>query len=167
MLIDAWSKIAGHPSVRGWKVEIVGDGPERATIEAEIQRCGLADSVHVRGAVMNAAKLLSEFEIFVLPSLREGLPLVLMEAMAAECAVVATSLPGCQEVLGDDGALLVPPRNAHALADAMLNLIGDPELRRSVAAAGHRRFVNDFTRARMLNDYGGELGIRLSDNMPP
>jgi colanic acid/amylovoran biosynthesis glycosyltransferase len=92
-------------------------------------------------------------DIFVLPSVvmrngkMEGLPVVIMEAMAAGTPVVATGISGIPELVEDDvTGLLVPERDAPALARAMIRLAGDPDLRRQLAAAARERVLEDYDR---------------------
>ena len=161
VLIEAWEKIVSRAGVDGWSIEIVGEGPERPGLEREIRRRGLESTITMRGTVPAAGSVLPEFEIVVLPSLREGLPLVLIEAMAAGCAVVATSLPGCRELAGDGAARLVAPNDPDSLADALEEMIFDPAARRAVAAAGRERYRARYSRERMLVEYGRELCVPL------
>jgi glycosyltransferase involved in cell wall biosynthesis len=86
-----------------------------------------------------------------MPSRREGLPLALLEALAAGCAVVATSVGGIPEVVGQEGeaALLVQPEDPEALADAMGRLFADGDLRRRLGRAGRERVHREFSRQRM------------------
>jgi glycosyltransferase involved in cell wall biosynthesis len=81
--------------------------------------------------------LFGQAQVVVLPSYREGLPKVLLEAAASGCAVVTTDVPGCRDAItpGETG-LLVPPRDAKALADAIQRLVENPELCRRFGSAG-------------------------------
>jgi glycosyltransferase involved in cell wall biosynthesis len=91
--------------------------------------------------------------IAVLPSYREGLPKALLEAAACARAIVATDVPGCREIARDGvNALLVPPRNAHALAVAIEKLAGDAALRARFGAAGREIVVNEYAEAIVVRE---------------
>jgi glycosyltransferase involved in cell wall biosynthesis len=90
-------------------------------------------------------EILAAAHIVCLPSYREGLPKTLLEALAAGRPIVTTDVPGCREVVTDSiNGLLVPPRDAAALADALARLIRDPALRRRFGAAGRERAEREF-----------------------
>jgi len=96
------------------------------------------------GDCKDMPRCLQEANIVCLPSYREGVPKVLLEACAAGRAVITTDSPGCRDVVrtGENG-LLVPPRDAGALAAAIRRLAEDPEVRRRMGTAGrHARSVN-------------------------
>ncbi|MFL5767598.1 MAG: glycosyltransferase, partial [Actinomycetota bacterium] len=84
----------------------------------------------------DAADLLPAFDVFCLPSLHEGLPLSLLEALAVGVPVVATSVGGVPEALANGGGAVVPPSDAGALATALLELLGDPGRRARLSAEG-------------------------------
>ena len=119
---------------------IVGDGPERGALETRIAQLGLGDRVHLLGFRTDIPELLAGCDLFVLPSLFEGLPLSILEAMAAGKAVVATAIGGNDEAVVDGvTGLLVPPADPEALADALRTLLREPERRRRLGEAGRRR----------------------------
>ena len=126
---------------------IVGDGPLRPTIEREIRRLDLGQVVTLAGAVSptDVHQYYAAADVFCLPSYAEGLPNVLMEAMAMEIAVVSTRVMGIPELVepGISGVLVAPAR-ADLLADALQALAEDPELRRRLARAGRARVVADY-----------------------
>jgi len=108
ILLDAVSEVLGtHPNVR---LLILGEGNERGVLEAKIKRLGLEQSVLLPGYVANAKCYLPLFNVFVLSSLTEGLPIVILEAMQAGVPIVATRVGGIPEVLenGKAGKLVVP-----------------------------------------------------------
>jgi colanic acid/amylovoran biosynthesis glycosyltransferase len=111
---------------------LVGDGPERSALEAESARLGLGDAVAFRGALGHDAvrDCYAEADIFCLPSFAEGVPTVLMEAMACGLPIVATNICGTPELVEDGSrGLLVPPARDDALADALDRLVSDESLR--------------------------------------
>jgi glycosyltransferase involved in cell wall biosynthesis len=135
-------------------LEIVGDGPGRAGIEREIDERGLRDFVVVRGFVTHD-QLLREledgrFDIAVLPSAgtaadaREGIPVALMEALAAGVPAVGTEMGGIPELLCDGAGVLVPERNPGAIADAIARLVADPAHRQAVVERGYARIRKEF-----------------------
>lgn len=127
-------------------IDIVGDGPERAALEAQAGRLGLPATFH--GWLDNddpkLRDLLESTAIFVLPSSAENFPVSLLEAMAAGMAIVTTADTGCAEVVGDT-ALLVPSGDVPALRAALERLIGEPALREQLGTRARRHFEQRFT----------------------
>jgi glycosyltransferase involved in cell wall biosynthesis len=141
---------------------IVGDGPERAEVEAEARRLGLAGRVRLAGEREDVAELLADSDVFVLSSRSEGLPVSVLEAMAAELPVVASEVGGLAELVVDgETGILVPPGDVQALATALGRLVAEPELRRSLGAAGRVRAETSFDLASFrqahLELYQGQL----------
>lgn len=133
-LLDAWPQVvAGHPRA---VLVLVGDGPLEAEVQAQAAALGIAASVRFLGRVPQAARLLGLADIFVLPSIFEGLPYALLEAMALGRACLASNIAGVREVLraGETG-LLAPPAKPAALAAGLLRLAGDASLRARLGAA--------------------------------
>jgi glycosyltransferase involved in cell wall biosynthesis len=98
----------------------------------------------------------------VLPSLDEGLSVALVEAMAHGVPVVATAVGGVPELLEGDAGVLVPPRDAEALADALASVLGSPERRAHLARAGRRRVETEFD----VEAIARELATRFGGNSP-
>jgi len=119
------------------RLKIIGDGPERAALEA--QAAPLKDAVRFTGPLSQAdvAAELAKTDVLVLPSFAEGVPVVLMEAMASGKPVIATQVAGVSELVksGENG-LVIPPGHSAALKDAILALAADPEGRRRMGQAG-------------------------------
>jgi glycosyltransferase involved in cell wall biosynthesis len=119
---------------------VVGDGPGRAEVEHEVERLGLAGSVVLVGERDDVPELLADASVFVLSSTSEGLPISILEAMAAGLPVVATAVGGAPELVVDgETGLLVPPRDPAALAAAIEKLTSDAGLRRRLGDAGRAR----------------------------
>jgi glycosyltransferase involved in cell wall biosynthesis len=134
-LIDALAylrqKYAGIDATLG----LVGDGPERTNLERQAFARGLADRVIFAGHQADTSPFYPGAEVFVLPSLTEGSPLVLLEAMLARTPIVATSVGGVPEtVCNERSALLVPPQQPEALGDAIARLLMDKNLAAKLAA---------------------------------
>jgi len=130
---------------------IVGDGPERSALEARITQLGLEDQVHLLGFRRDIPELLAECDLFVLPSLFEGFPLSVLEAMAAGKAVVTSDIGGTDEaVVHRETGLLVPPGDATALAAAIRTLLGDPGLAKRFGEAGQAKALREFSAGRVV-----------------
>jgi glycosyltransferase involved in cell wall biosynthesis len=130
---------------------IAGDGPERRQLEHDARSLGVADRVSFLGFRRDVPDLLDACDVFVLPSLFEGLPLVLLEAMAREKPVVGTAVPGIEEVVEDGAGLLVPPSDPEALARAITAVAEDGERARHMAAKGRARVEAHFSIERMVD----------------
>jgi glycosyltransferase involved in cell wall biosynthesis len=116
---------------------LFGEGPLQPALEAQAAALGLGDRFIFGGFVKDVGRALWSFDLSVFPSLWEGTPLTVFEAMAAGRPIVSTDADGLVDVLtADVDALIVPRRDARALADAMLRLIADPAERARLAAAG-------------------------------
>jgi len=129
-------------AVPGARLMIAGDGPLRAALEDEAARAGVGEAVLFLGHRRDVATVLAAIDLFVLPSLWEGLPLALLEAMAMARPVIAARAVGIEETIGDGvEGLLVPQRDAAALAAASIRVLTDPVLGSRLGAAGRRRVV--------------------------
>ena len=131
-----------------WLVGAPDPGNPNTVTEAELRGWEAEGLVRWLGPRQNIAAVLAEAHIACQPSsYREGLPKSALEAMAAGKPLVATDIPGCREAVldGVTGLLVVPPRDAAALARAIKTLIGDPALRARLGAAGRRRVEENFS----------------------
>lgn len=132
-------------------------------LEGLAEGLGLGGSVRFLGVRADVADLMCAADVFVLPSRWEGMPGVLIEAMALEVPIVATDLLPTREVLGEaDLAELIPVNDAKALARGILRLHHDPDLAVMRTQRGRRRFLEKFTIDRsahlMVEFYGRALG---------
>lgn len=129
----------------------VGDGPLRDELEQQAIRSGMEDSVRFTGATADVNKALETFDVFAGSSLREGLPLVVLEAMASGKPVVTTDVGGNREAVIDGiTGLLVPPGDPHALADALEVLWKDGGKREAMGRAGRDRVEQHFSAKKMV-----------------
>jgi glycosyltransferase involved in cell wall biosynthesis len=143
-LLQAMRQVVdGAPSAH---LLIVGDGPLRAEIEAQRDALGLSQRVTLAGWRRDMPELYAASDLFVLTTWGwEGLPLTILEAMAAGKPVVATRAGGIPEIVveGETG-LLVEPRNPAALAQALARMVAEPVLRRQAGSAGQQRVATHF-----------------------
>ncbi|OGY47728.1 MAG: hypothetical protein A2840_01045 [Candidatus Buchananbacteria bacterium RIFCSPHIGHO2_01_FULL_47_11b] len=130
---------------------LIGNGPQRSKIETKISRLELTDTVLLLGQHEEAEKLLLAFDIFVLPSVKEGLPFSLLDAMAAGVPVVATAVGGIGEVIQNGvNGFLVEPANPSALAIALSKLSRDMNNTRALATRAQKDTQNNFSQKQML-----------------
>ena len=135
-------------------VLFVGTGPEQGLLESLTRELGLTDRVFFAGYRDTMPDVYASIDILAMPSLKEGFPLVLLEAMAAALPVVATNVGDVRKIVvpGESG-LLVEPRNPEALCDALGRLIADGGLRRRLAVSAHRHVAEHFSAASMAQKY--------------
>ena len=135
-LLDAWSLL--RPRFPDWRLLFIGDGPRRAHLERRVTAEGLVQSVRFVGNQENVPVWLNSLDLFTLPSYGdEGVPQGIMQAMACGLAVVSTPVGAIEEAVqrGQTG-LIVPARNADALASALAALMEDERRRRAMGEAG-------------------------------
>jgi len=150
LLLHAWRLVeAPRP-----KLVIVGDGQERAALEREAKEMELMADVHFVGAVPDARPLYHAADGFALCSRREGMPVTLLEAMAAGLPCVVSDVGGVEEA-SERGryARVVPPEDARAFADAIVGLEHDRDTARALAERGSRRALGHFGEDRMVDAY--------------
>lgn len=162
LLVDAISLLVRRG--RSVRLRLVGGGESRSSLESQIQARGLQGHVVLEGP-LNQDRVLDLYrqtDIFALASFAEGVPVVLMEAMAMEIPCVATWVNGIPELIRDgiDG-LLVAPSDVEGLANAIEKLIDDPELRRRLGQAGRLRVISDYNIQRNVAALGEIFQRRL------
>jgi glycosyltransferase involved in cell wall biosynthesis len=143
VLLDAFAQVLeAHPGAR---LTIAGDGEEAGALRAQAEQLGIAGSVEFTGAVAHdrVRELYQRADAFCLPSFSEGVPTVLIEAMATELPVVGTAVGGTTELVDE---IVVPPARADRIAEALLRLAADPELRRTLGRSGRERVIADYNR---------------------
>ncbi|MEM6529468.1 MAG: glycosyltransferase family 4 protein, partial [Chloroflexota bacterium] len=130
---------------------ITGDGALRDEFEAQVDAAGLRDRVFFLGWREDAGDVMAGLDIFLMPSLWEGFGLVLLEAMSQGLPVVASRVSAIPEIVADgETGVLVPPRDAAAIAVALQRLIDEPELRERMGATGRARLETSFSEAKMV-----------------
>lgn len=152
LLIEAMARLVQRsPDIR---LALIGDGPLRDDIEAQVKAHGLEDKILLTGTVADTAPLYRDLDLFVLPSLSEGTSISVLEAMASGTPVVATAVGGTPWLLGEGACgRLVPSGKAEALSGAISELISDPDERSRLAGAGRARVLSEFDHASMVRTY--------------
>ncbi len=147
------------------RLTLAGDGPDRPALEQLAGELGIAGSVTFTGVVSQAEaiELYRRAGIFCLASFSEGLPAVLMEAMASQVPVISTRIDGIPELVADgENGLLVDPGDSEALGVALERLLTDPDLRARLGQEGRRTIERDYELGRqadrMLELFTAELG---------
>jgi len=150
-LLDAMPEIIRRRP--GTRLSIVGDGPLEGALKQQVDHLGIAHAVTFKASLPNAdlPAIYRRAAVFVAPSIvtgqgdQEGLGLVLVEALACECPVVASDLPAIRDVIiNNDTGLLVPQKAPAAIADAVVNLLIDTALRRQLARSGRAHVMRHF-----------------------
>lgn len=137
----------------GMSFKIAGDGSQRDLIIARIERLKLekvCQLVGVYAAARERSLFMQSIDVFVLPSLTEGTPNSIIEAMAHGKPVIATNVGGIPDIVTDEVGILVPPGDTKALGDAMSLLAGNPELRGRMGHAARKKYEQLFTSRAVL-----------------
>jgi glycosyltransferase involved in cell wall biosynthesis len=143
ILLRAWAKIRN--AIPNGRVIIVGDKPEKESTVSLAEKLGVLESVEFPGWRSDAIEFVTASDIFVLPSMWEGMSNITMEALAVGTPVVTTAVEGMRELLrGGECGVLVEPGNADELARAMLNLCRDPEKRQAFSAIGKKHVEENY-----------------------
>jgi glycosyltransferase involved in cell wall biosynthesis len=140
-----------HPATL---VLVIGEGPLRASLEGLAREFGVERSVFFTGKRRDMPNVYSALDIVALPSLFEGMPMVILEALAARKPVIATRVGAVPDVIIDESTgLLIEPGGVGELARAMARLLENAELRRSLAEEGHTFLNTHFSAASMAEKY--------------
>lgn len=149
-LLDA--AVAVREQIPSARFLIVGDGPLRSELQARISAAGLDGAVTLTGARADARQIIARSEVVAFSSEWEGLSLVALEALAAGVPIVSTDVAGTAELL-QSGAGIAVPRNAAALAGALVDVLLDPAARRKMCAEARRLHRGRFSTERMVESY--------------
>ena len=145
-LLDAF-RIA-HQAHSGMELKIAGDGSQRQEILVASRRLGLGEKCHLVGVYVTLkerSQFMHGIDVFVLPSLTEGTPNAIIEAMAHAKPIIATSVGGIPDVVSEEEGILVPPNDVKALSAAISRLATDAELRQRMGRAARNKYEQLFT----------------------
>jgi glycosyltransferase involved in cell wall biosynthesis len=155
VLIDAWPSV-----VAGLKAHLVlvGHGPERERLEAKVQNLGVREFVHFLGAVADPSEHLRAGDLFVLPSVAEGMSNSLLEAMATGLPCIASDIGGNQDLLcpdenGNEVGILVPPDSSDRWSAAIRGLLANPERHRILGERSRRRIESEYALEIVIDCY--------------
>jgi len=164
-LIDALALLTGrHPTLH---LAVSGRGQMLDALSAHACGLGLADRVHLLGLRSDVAAILAAADVFALPSLSEGLPLALLEAMFAGCPIVASEVGEVGVALAHgEAGVLVEPGNTPALAAALDRLLSDPHRARELGERAVRRATAEYGVSRMVHRYAGAYEGLLARRPP-
>jgi glycosyltransferase involved in cell wall biosynthesis len=155
VLVEALGQVAARID-QGLECVLVGEGPERTRLSQVAQRNQVR--LHMPGFVEMPASIVASAQISVLPSLAEGMPHVVLEAMALGVPTIATCVAGTPEVIEDGrSGLLIPPNNVPALTEAIIRLAQDAALRSQLGQAGQERTRSLFSLAAMIEGFLASL----------
>jgi len=136
------------------KFVLIGDGQQRGEIENLIHKYKLGKKLLLVGAIPEAYKYLKAFDIFILPSVKEGFPWTILEAMAAEIPIIATKVGAVPEIIqSDKNGLLIEPASPQAIADSIIKLLRDEKFRNNIAAEGKKTVEEKFNLKKMVEQY--------------
>ncbi|MDD4994903.1 MAG: glycosyltransferase family 4 protein [Patescibacteria group bacterium] len=148
-IVKAWPQIIA--AIPDAQLVIIGDGALRKKLESLIKKLNLDENIALAGSRPDASKYLKAFDVFALPSVKEGLPYVILEAMQAGVPIVATRVGGIPEMI-EDGASgrLVPPADSAALATAIIKILQNKNLGESYAENARQTLTQKFSFERMI-----------------
>jgi glycosyltransferase involved in cell wall biosynthesis len=150
--LGAIALLARDPNIPQFSYTLYGEGEERGTLERFIAERNLGHIVHLAGFVENAPARLAEADIFLLPSLKEGLPYAVLEAGAAGIAVVATAVGGMSDIIDDmKTGMLIRPKREREIADALRFLLTNHAKRTALAQALRDKIARYFSFEKMLS----------------
>src|SRR5437660_705561 len=146
VLMEAFA--AAHRESGRISLNVAGDGSQRHKLAARAKTLNVASRYRYHGVYTHPEEcraFMEGLDVFVMPSFTEGTPNSIVEAMACGRPIIASDVGGIPDMIGDDAGILVPPGNAAALAQAMLGLAHDPDLRRSMGRAAYERYQRFFS----------------------
>ena len=152
-LIEAFHILNSKSQVLSPKLLIIGDGQERKNLESRISSYGLEKDIILLGQIPEAHKYMKAFDIFVLPSVKEGFPWAVLDAMAAKLPIVATNVGALPEIIesGKNG-ILVEPKNPQRLAESLKYLLVNERTRQELGIQAHQTVLFKFPVEKMVRE---------------
>jgi glycosyltransferase involved in cell wall biosynthesis len=133
---------------------VVGDGPDRASLENLIRELGIEQNIRLLGRREDMPGIYASLDVMVSASRQEGLPMALLEGMGSQVPLIATPVGEVPTLVESNvSGILVPAENVEALANALVVLVRSPDMRQRLAAAGRERIQRQFSATRMTADY--------------
>ena len=169
LLVEAFVRACGHlpEAAERMRLVIAGDGPDRAAIERQVGESGMADRIWIAGARDDVSALLAGLDLFVLPSLAEGISNTILEAMASGLAVIATRVGGNAELVADGSTgMLVPSDDADAMASAIAAYAIDRRRAKQQGGNGRALAVSRFSIDTMIACYANLYDTLLESRRP-
>jgi len=155
-LIEAASLLSG----KDIKFIIIGDGEERTLLERIIEEKNLKNNFILKGVIPEAYRYLKAFDIFVLPSVKEGFPWAILEAMSAKVPVIATRVGAVPEIIEDNkNGVLIESGDPQAIADSIIKLSRDENFRNKIAVEGRNTVIEKFNLKKMIKQYENLFSI--------
>ena len=152
-LLQALAEVRNRTKLN-WQLLLVGDGPLKKELQNAAINLGISDRVSFLGARMDVPELLKVMDVFLLTSIWEGMPLTILEAMAAGKAIIGTNVGGVPEVLENEvNGLLVPPRDIKAIASAIERMMDSEVFRKKISANAYEKFLEEFSLKHTLDKY--------------
>lgn len=160
---DVFVRALAEVKADGWRAVVVGDGPERESLEELSRALGLADNLHFFGAVPEAARYFAGLDLFVLSSRSEGTPMVLLEAMGAAVCPVVTAVGGVPDLISSEArGWVVPPEAPSRLADALNEALADPARCRTIGEECRAVVEENFSIAQWVRQHDVAYRAALS-----
>lgn len=150
-LIDAL-EVLRRRDIKNYKALIIGEGSLEEELKKDVKVKGLEGTVIFTGYIKEIESILNQIDVLVMPSLFEGLPMAMLEAMAHRVCCIGTDAGGVPELIGED-SIVVLKRSVDELAEALKSVITDKSLRSSIGNKLYQRFNNCFAIDHMMNDY--------------
>jgi glycosyltransferase involved in cell wall biosynthesis len=148
------------------RLVVVGDGERRHALESLTSQLGILDAVRFMGHLSDSSQVAGAADLAILASDNEGTPVALIEAAAARRPAVATAVGGVPDVVAEGAGVLVPRGDHEALADALVLLASDAELRRQMGARARQHVLQHFSIERLLGDVHALYHELLADRRP-
>jgi len=150
LLLTSYSGRVPHPRA-GFLLIVIGEGPKRKNLEKLIKQYNLQNNIILAGRIDNAAQLLLAFDVYVCPSVKEGLSYTLIEAMQAGLPIIATNVGGNPELIkNNETGLLVEPKNPEQIAEKIKKLIADQNLQQELSARSRAKAQTEFNLEKMI-----------------
>lgn len=163
VLLRALARLQRERPALRWKAAIAGRGKEESVLREFAAQNGIGERVRLLGYRTDVPDILAAGDIWTMPSLSEGLPLALLEAMLARKPIVASAVGAIPDVLGDGAGLLVPPGDDAAFAAALERMLSDPGARTAMAEEAYRRADQSYRLEQMVEAYERLYRVRSEE----